>query len=1332
MKTKSIKRNLSKIVSLLAVVAIGAPAMASIPAAAYIRDNLDPNKTWAAEYESWDAIAEAAADLNIRMAEESITLLKNKDNALPLAKNAKVTVLGRAANNLSQGGGGSGAQKTPTKGASAENNYDIYDALEMAGFEVNPAAKAIYEAGLSGQGNERGSYMTVAPEGQTGEVEFGGVQYVAEAGSTLETVEDTFAEYGDAAILVVTRTGSEFSDCGSNAVAGHSDASDHYLMLEDNEKEMLAYAKKHFKKVVLLINSPSAMELGAVEADNKIQSVVWIGQLGWNGTAAVGSILNGDVNPSGHTVDFYMSDLDTDPSTMNSLNFRRAYYAKTGKFGKSSSTINLKGADDATSSYIGKVNALDYAEGIYMGYRYYETVAAEIGGEEGETWYDENTVYSFGHGLSYTTFKQTIKEVKGDLSKADGEVTVVVEVENTGAVAGKEVVQLYATKPYTKGGIEKAAVDLVGFAKTSALAAGAKETVEITIAVKDLASFDYDDKNNNKFCGYELEAGDYVLSIRENSHDVLDSKTLKATAALTWDEDGDESTPNNIYSQPKDSKWGEFNTLAHNWTVEGEDHYLSRTDLVVDGKAANLVEQLTWMLEEDVKFVNEAFEVWGHYTNGFAYYDYDNAQTAEVEKDYNNLWNKTKEDLEGWTQGEGVKDEKGNYEILLSEMMGVPFEDEKWTTFMNQLTWQELIDAISSGKYNTVGVESINKPYVTDQDGPGQLKGNKGSGWAWVCEVNIASTWNVEIAYEQGRVVGEESMWVDSNGWYGPAMNTHRNALAGRNFEYYSQDGVQGGLIAAAVVKGAVEKGCHVYAKHTFLNDQETNRMNTCTFATEQAMREIYAKPFELVTRKGEGNGFMTAFNRIGLASSCSYATNIQLYENEWGYDGLTVTDFYSAGNSGWSGWAMARATCIPLGNTSQKIDGVWDAEKNVVVCNYKDGETFDGYTQWFWVRNTAQRIFYMAVNGNAMANGLVNIDLTSDLELTQYEAIGYRSLLSVQSRKDLMEFFGTDDYELFSVSGLPSGMSYVGNGTVTGTPSRAGTSKVTVHVGGLGEKQYLNATFYVTLTVAEGDPAKAPVAAPAVVMTQDKTWKETALDMTIYAGAIGQEFVVEPDAVANAENVGKLTKYSVKAEGLPEGLTLDAATGKVTGKATAAAGEYEVKVTVSYTEIYRRSSWGGVSYRTRNVNATGTLTLTVEEGAMGQIVIMNGFWYIDGVNTGVPVTGNDGADGIHGINGADGLPGADGKDGVGIASITITDGILTITLTDGTVVSGNVMGPAGANGANGADGAQGPAGPAGPAGADGAAGCASTVAGTAVAAIAMAVAAFVLRKKED
>lgn len=1329
MKTKTIKRNVSKVVSVLAVAAIMAPTFATLPVSAQIRDNLDPNKTFVSEFSSWEELLKADEELNVKIGEEGFALLKNANNALPLAKGAGVTVLGQNAikGKLALGGGGSGSQEQPT-GAGASK--DVYDALEAAGFKVNPGAKAAYTGSRNVRSaagaSESTDYMNLGTAEDANAVEFAGQYYTPKADNIFAGVDMT--GYKDAAIVVLMRLGTEGADANINNAEGHTDPTDTYFSLEDNEKEMIAYAKANFDKVVIVLNAPSAMELHDVEKDPDIDGVIWMGQPGWNAVMALGSILNGDVNPSGHLVDIFMADQTKDPTYYNFGNYRGANYVVNEKFGDSSNTVAMGHTATSETTYNGY--AIDYAEGIYMGYRYYETVAADLG-DAGEAWYQKNVTYPFGHGLSYTTFEQTIKEVKGDLSKADGKVTVSVEVKNTGSVAGKDVVQLYATKPYTPGGIEKAAVDLVKFDKTSLLQPDKSEIVELTINVKDLASFDYDDKNENENCGYELEAGDYVLSVRADSHRVLDSETLTASALLTWDEDGNPETPNNIFSQPIDSKWGEYNTLAHAWTESHEDFYLSRTELVEDGEAADLGKRLAWLLVDDGAnnvFVDAAFDAWGHYTNGYAYYDYDDAKTATVEKDYENLWVKTAADVEGWTQGAGVADEAGDYAITLNDMKGVPLDDARWTEFMNQLTWDELKAVISSGGYQNIATDSVNKPHVSDEDGPGQLKGRKGSGWAWACEVILAATWNMDLAYRQGELVGEESMYLHTNGWYGPAMNTHRNPCAGRNFEYFSQDGVQGGWIAAANVKGAVSKGCHVYSKHSFLNDQETSRMNTCTFATEQAIREIYAKQFELTVREGENNGFMNAFNRIGVATSCNYAVAIQLYENEWGFDGFSVTDYYSAGNSGWSGWAMARGTTIPLGNTSQRLDGDWDAEKNVVVCQYKDGESYDAYTQWYWVRTTAQRVYYTTVNNNAMMNGLADVALIAGAELTQYEDVGYQYLLSAKSRVELSKFFGKDGYEIESVTGLPAGVTLLEDGVITGKPTASGDFTVTVRVCGLGSHAYLNASIGVKLSVAAGDPNKAPVPAPSVLASQDKAWKETALDATIYAGALGQNVVVEADAAATAENVGKITAYKVEATGLPEGLTLDAATGKVTGKATADAGKYEVSVKITYTQIIIRSSWNGVSYRAQNYTVNGTITLTVEDGAMPMIAIMNGYWYINGVNTGIPVTGNDGANGLHGKPGADGVNGADGKDGVGIAKIEIVDGVLTIVLTDGTTVSANVVGP---QGPQGEQGAQGPAGADGANGAD-AQGCGSTIASAAAITMLVGAAFMVLRKKEN
>ncbi len=1337
MKTKSIKR----IVSMLAVAAIMAPTMATLPANAQIRDYLDPDKTYVSEFGSRQELTNAAAAYNIEVAENGFTLLKNKNNALPMAKGSKVTVIGSDAANVALGGGGSGSQSLPT--GWEEDSQDLYDALKNAGFDVNPAVKAAYEeaarSNRSAPGkSEDNTYMAASDVTSEGAVEFAGKYYTNKEDGLIK--DNMIGEYDDAAIVFLSRSGTEGADAntmqplpdrnGNPVDYGHEDPTDTYFALEDSEKEMLAYAKKNFDKVIIVVNAPNAMEFHEIENDDAFQSIVWIGQPGWNGILGLSRILNGEVNPSGHTVDIYMADQTKDPTYYNFGTYRQAYQA-IGEESTNTTTVPMGHEEGSESPY--NTYAIDYAEGIYMGYRYYETVAVDLGAD-GEEWYAENVTYSFGHGLSYTTFEHEIKEVKGDLSNADGEVTVTVEVKNTGSVAGKDAVQLYVSKPYTAGGIEKAAIDLVSFAKTDIIAAGESETVSMTIAVKDLASFDYDDRNDNDFCGYELEAGNYVLSVRYNSHDVADSETLVASAGLTWDEDGNPDTPNNIYSQPIDSAWGQYNTLAHSWTVGGEDYYLTREELVDDGEAADLAARLTWILDEDNnKFTDEAFNVWGlgnsATSQSSSYLDFDNWVTVGVETDYDNLWIKTAKDVEGWTQGAGEADEKGNYAIHLNDMKGVSLDDPKWVEFMNQLTWEELVAAVSSAGYSNIDVDSINKPYVTDQDGPAQLKGNNGRGWAWVCEVIVASTWDVEIAYRQGQFCGEESMYTVSSGWYGPAMNTHRNPMGGRNFEYFSQDGVQGGMIAAANVKGAVSKGCHVYAKHAFLNDQETSRMNTCTFATEQAIREIYAKPFELSIRDGDCNGLMTSFARIGLASSCSYATAIQLYDNEFGFDGISLTDFYSYGvGNNWTGYAMTRSLCIPLGNTNNahRIDGTWDADKNVVVCNNATEGTHDSYTNWYWTRMTAQRLFYVVANSNALANGLGDVDMAPGFEATEGEDIGLQHLVDAETRQQLMKIYGSEGYYIYQVSGLPSGLTHIGNGIVSGTPTAAGTYKVYVGFAGNGTMEYLGCRLNMTLVVEDSN-----VPAPATVsIGQSKAWNGSDYSAKIYAVALGQNVTVSTLAgnPTNADR-GKITAYSVAvaAEDVPAGMEFDATTGTLSGRATT-AGTYEIPATITYTQVVYQNKQN----RLVNYEIEGTVTLTVVEGEIGQIEIIDGIWFIDGVSTNVPVTGPAGADGVHGMPGVDGLPGTDGEDGRGIANVAIVDGALVITYTDGEVVNlGSVIGPQGPAGAAGAAGAQGPAGPAGPAGAA-AEGCGSVIAGTAVAAMLAAAAAFVLRKKEN
>lgn len=1361
MKGKSIKRNVSKVLSLAMALAIASPVLGTAVSASAgnLADRLDSGKTYNSKFGSWQEYMNYAADLAVEIAGEGFVMLKNENDTLPLKDVKKVTVLGTAADSIVAGGGGSGAQSRPTSEANdllPTSQVNVTDALKAAGFEINPQVEQVYQtvnsiqmpaSGSFGRSNHRegGSYMTKVEEAAADTVEFAGNYYKANSESSLNAVEDSYNEYGDAAVVVIGRSGSEGADNPTNHVAGHTDPNEHYFELDDAEKEMMAYAKSHFEKVVVVINSPSAMELGCLDRDEDIGGVVWFGQPGFNGAFALGKILNGEVNPSGRLVDFYMEDFTTDPTWYNFGNYTQADIALNGESSGRTGTVDIGG----------NLNAIDYAEGIYVGYRYYETVAAELG-DAGEEWYQEHTVYPFGFGLSYTSFSQEIVSIDGDLNKADGEVTVKVKVTNTGSVAGKDVVQLYVSKPYTVGGIDKAAVDLVEFGKTDMLKPGESETITLKTTVYDLSSFDYDDKNENDFCGWELETGDYVFSIRENSHKVIDEETLKCTTASKINGDDDDSTPNNIYSQ-SEGNWEQYNTLAHNWTESGEDHYLTRDQLVEDGEVYDL-KQLAWLLTSDNSFSDKAITLGNSISRGYSYEDYDNALTEPVETDYENVWTKSADDIPSdWTQGAGELDADGNYDITLWEMRGVPFGDAKWTEFMNQMTWDELLSLVSANNggsgYGNSALESINKPWINDSDGPAQLGDNGMEGMAWPVSVVISSTWNKDLAYKHGEAVGEESMYVSSNGWYGPSLNTHRSPFAGRNFEYYSQDGVQGGKMVAQVVKGAVDMGCHVYAKHAFLNDQETAREGTITFVTEQAIREIYAKQFELCVTEGNCNGFMNAFNRIGLNSSVSYATTVQLFENEWGFDGFSVTDFWStsyAGRCGFTGWGMVRGMTTPLNRNRSSngaglwIDGVWNAEENMVYVPANADEvqsntnSLASPTNWYWVRQTAQRLLYVTANNNGMANGLVDIDVSSELELTQYEAISQVNLLDAATRRAFMRFFGADGYEITRVSGLPSGLTYLGDGFVTGTPSRAGSSTVTFLVGGLGEKAYLKAQFMLTLTVADGDPANAPAVTPNAQITQSKVWTGTDVKAQIYATALGTTIPeIEAGAAANAANVGKFTAYSVSATGLPEGLTLDTETGKITGRPTVEAGSYEVNATVSYTQITASYDWwtGGYTYRATRTNARATITLTVIDGSMRDIEIIDGYWFLYGENTGYAVTGPAGQDGVDGLPGIDGLPGlngangengatgetgatgatgetgANGKDGVGISKTEINDkGELVITYTDGTVANLGVIVPQTTEES----------------------GCGSSIAGASVACMAIAALAFVLRKKED
>ena len=1210
----------------------------TVTASANIADNLDPSRQFRGAYDSMTEVEDAAAALNLELEAEGAVLLKNLEQALPLAAGTKLTVLGTQADTLATGGSGSGGQTKPGGDNTPGAPLTLFEALDAAGFEYNPSVKAEYEKPeldpgtleYSGNPYDGGHYMNKVDAESADSVEFDGGWYESAADGSLSGA--SLEGYTDVALVVFSRSGAESQDndayelkdkATQESVTDNID--DHYLQLTTSEKELMAYAKQNFDKVVVLVNSPSAMELGCLEHDEGVDAVLWIGQPGWNGILAVGKILSGEVNPSGRTVDIYPADFAAEPTFYNFGDFTQARAIVCGDKGETGAALSM-GYDEAYAVdgvTNGGYHFVDYAEGIYMGYRYFETVFADLAAydeEAAEAWYQDAVVYPFGYGLSYTSFEQELQGVAGDLSDPDGTLTATVQVTNTGDVAGKEVVQLYASAPYMEDEIDKAAAVLVGFEKTALLQPGESATVEITVAVKDLASFDYNDANGDDFYGYELEAGDYVLSVRRNSHEVLGEAELTAEETLTWDEDGDEETPNNIFSAELDDEiWGRYNTLSSAWTTEGEDYYLHRTQLLTEGDEGMipaleeeyaegepnaLQEQLAWALAEDGEynlFSIEAFNLLNtQEVYAASYYDFDDPATLELETDVQNPWVKD-EVPEDWTQFAGELNALGMYPIELADMVGVPLDDARWTEFMNQLTWDELTQIANDGGYGSAAIKTIGKPAIEDHDGPGQLRANwstvpDGNGYAWACESVIGSTWNKALGYEQGVIVANEGILLGVTGWYGPGMNIHRSPLSGRNFEYYSQDGVQGGYMLAAVVKGATDNGMHVYMKHAFLNDQETSRTGICTFATEQAMREIYAKPFEIAIKQGNGNGLMTSFNRLGLNTSVSYAIAVQLYEHEWGFDGISVSDAFYNG-CGWTPENMVRGHIMPLNSRFlafpplQRAEGTWDETLRgglggILVKEGPDSDALvESPTEYYAVRETAQRALYTYANSNAMT-GLKTAMLLEDRAVALEPETVYAGL-GVYAEHELAAFvtdmdgvFGEDNYDV-TVSGGPEGLSLDWmTGSLTGTaPAVPGAYPFTITVQGRGNMSGVVGTTTTTASVsAPVDPAAVEVSFAGLVELTE-----------------GENFVPGGDPTDGA-NEGKYTSVRYTAVGLPEGLSIDEATGVISGAIAAplASGEHYA-FTVNQELVLCEDAFIGWFFAGRTLNYSIPVFLTVK-----------------------------------------------------------------------------------------------------------------------------------------
>lgn len=783
-----------------------------------------------------DAYARGNA-LNERIAEEGFVLLKN-ENALPLSQGEKrVSVFGKNSVNLVYGGSGSGAGRTA--GAAT-----VYDSLEAAGFTYNPVLKEFYEDnGRSGAGRSANPSI----ESGVDVLETGETPYSSYDAS----VTGSYADYNDAAIVVISRIGGEGFDLPRYS------ATSHYLQLDSNERDLIENVKRAFDKVIVVLNCNNVMEISSLQQDAGISAVIHMAGPGYSGASALGRLLSGEVTPSGHTVDTWAADFTKDPTWNNFGD-----YAASG-----GSNNYVEGEDESDYFFV------DYEEGIYVGYRYYETRGYTEAQAGNATWYGENVVYPFGYGLSYTEFAW---EIEGDAPSIDvtdatknNAVEINVRVTNTGEYAGKDVVQLYAALPYYDGEIEKPHVVLCGFAKTDTLYPASEandsdkpnsQVVTLSFDPYSIASYDYNDANRSGESGYELDAGDYSLLLRTDAHSDkagCGSISFHIEKTVVWAQDPDTGNP-------VENRFGDADDQL--------DTVLSRTDWentwpqTVNGRDFGVTDA----------FVNESM-----------------------------LSNRTTNNPNEYTEmpATGVETD-----LKLIDLKGAAYDDPRWQTLLDSLTFQEMSDLYNNGAFRTNAISHIGKPVTIESDGPVGFTNFMSDAdvygtVSYASEVVMGSTWNTVLVEEMGRSVGEEGNFgkqtfrtqTPYSGWYAPGVNIHRSPFGGRNYEYFSEDGFLTGKLAAAEIRGCQSKGVYTFMKHFALNEQETDRDSNglATWATEQSMRELYFKPFELAVKEGGATGIMSSFNRIGTVwTGGDYRLLTEVLRGEWGFNGTVICDF--------------------------------------------------------------------------------------------------------------------------------------------------------------------------------------------------------------------------------------------------------------------------------------------------------------------------------------------------------------------------------------------------------------------------------------------------------
>ena len=864
---------------------------------------------------------------------EGVVLLKNEGNALPLTnKNTNnkipVAVFGWGATDggfiTSGSGSGGSAERGAGKLVTFLGALEGQNAIVQDNKEILPAVEGRYEYyhplidmySSYKSGRDRGDYWNAA---------YPFFNLIEPSVSSVSPLIDGAKQFSDTALVVISRVGGEGQDIPriQKKYNQPEDLTRTYLEISKEEEDMLNLVKDSFDKVVVIVNTCNAMNLSFLD-DPKIDAAISISGCGQSGAIAIADILAGVRNPSGKLVDTYAYDLSTAATYANGPDCREV----------NGPTGGIRKYANANQHYV------DYAEGIYNGYRWYETADAEnfwSSPYAQEKWgvnsYEEVVQYPFGYGKSFTTFTQSIQSVNpadASLITPDTDISVTVRVTNTGAVKGKEVVQLYYNPPYTPGGIEKSAVNLVNFAKTNDLEPGQSEDVVLTFKASEMKSYDTNNLSgvvgNNG--GYVLEAGDYKVSLRSDSHHVIDEVTYSVASSVEIDGD-------KVYNR---------------FTGEG----VTKGDVAIDGSDT----------DEGIVYLTR---------NNFA-------NTFPTPKEARNISNKMPNN--GWLPTEKDTDvmptqgKKGNLKIYLDDgslnkdlifQLGSNYDDPLWDELLNQIPASELYAVIQGGGFRTKAVPSVNKPEHVDLDGPSGLNQEVNAGattsptfWtSFPIETAIAQTWNQDISYRFGLIVGYEAYATTVAGWYGPAANIHRSPFDGRNFEYYSEDPYLSGKMCARTVEGAINNGLYCYVKHFAVNETENKREALVTWLNEQSLREIYTRSFEITVKEGGANAIMSAFNKVGATwAGGNYALLTGLLRDEWGFRGSVLTDYalewemgfmdinqgIRAGNDMWlNGLRTDTIGSISAKNSATTITCARTATKNMLYtfCNtmYRESE---------------------------------------------------------------------------------------------------------------------------------------------------------------------------------------------------------------------------------------------------------------------------------------------------------------------------------------------------------------------------------------------------------